>query len=110
MQIPENYTVLYEDHQQMEGKAFEIPGGVGPSWNNTTPPVRVLARNDKFEEMRRRRGFTLHEARVLPPPPPAPAPMPMMVPPMQHNAVYAQQGGFHHGHMHHMHLPIASHF
>ena len=65
--LPNGYNIVYEDHNMMSGKAFKIPG-VGESWNNTAPPVRLLARQDVFNHVRHRVPGYLHRAVIVPPP------------------------------------------
>lgn len=51
MQIPNGYTVMSEDAQLVNGRAFYIPGSTKDSWNKITPVTRILVRNDKFIEV-----------------------------------------------------------
>ena len=65
--IPNGYSVIFENHEMMSGRAFRIPG-VGDSWNKVAPPVRLLARDDLFLQVRHSvNGHSLHKASVFPP-------------------------------------------
>ncbi|KAK9800273.1 hypothetical protein WJX73_001364 [Symbiochloris irregularis] len=96
--LPHGYNVIYEDHQMLAGKSFKIPG-VGSSWNHTTPPVRLLAREDWFDKVRHRCDHQLRRSDTYPrqPAPYAPA-MPMPMHPI-HSGGFAPMGqpGFGYG-------------
>lgn len=64
--LPFGYSILYEDHNLLTGSAFSIPG-VGPSWCRTTPPLRLLVRDDVFVNVRHNKQSRVHRADVLMP-------------------------------------------